>query len=153
MRRRTFITMTGAIAVSCVLLRASRAQQAVPVIAILGSGAAEANSSKTQMELLRAGMRDAGLVEGKDYIFETRWAGSNSSRFPALAAELLALRPAAVVASTNLAVTTLQSLSRAVPIVGTSLNAPLAVGLVVSLSHPGGTLPASLPWRRSLSSS
>jgi putative tryptophan/tyrosine transport system substrate-binding protein len=140
MRRRTFITMTGATAVSCVLLRASRAQQAVPVIAILGSGAAEADSSKTQMELLRAGMRDSGLVEGKDYIFETRWAGSDSSRFPALAAGLLALRPAAVVASTNLAVTTLQNLSRTVPIVGTSLNAPLAVGLVASLSHPGGNI-------------
>ena len=57
-----------------------------------------------------------------------------------MAAELLSLHPAAVVVSTNLAVTTVQNLSRTVPIVGTSLNAPLAVGLVASLSHPGGNI-------------
>jgi putative tryptophan/tyrosine transport system substrate-binding protein len=49
-------------------------------------------------------------------------------------------RPAAIVVSTNLAVTTVQSLSRTVPIVGTSLNAPLAAGLVANLSHPGGNI-------------
>ena len=92
------------------------------------------------MELMRAGMVALGLVEGKDYVFETRWADSDSSRFPALATELLALRPAAIVVSTNLAATTVQGLSRTIPIVGTSLNAPLAVGLVASLSHPGGNI-------------
>ena len=140
MRRRQFLAALGGSAMSCALVRASRAQQPVPVIGILGSGAADADSSKVQMQLLSAGMRDAGLAEGKDYVFETRWAGSDSSRFPALAAELLALHPAAAVASTNLAVTTFQNLSRTVPIVGTSLNAPLGVGLVASLSHPGGNI-------------
>jgi putative tryptophan/tyrosine transport system substrate-binding protein len=140
MRRRQFLAALGGSAMSCALVQASRAQQPVPVIAILGSGAADADSSKLQMQLLSAGMRDAGLVEGKDYVFETRWAGSDSSRFAALAAELLALHPAAVVASTNLAVTTFQNFSRTVPIVGTSLNAPLGVGLVASLSHPGGNI-------------
>lgn len=64
----------------------------------------------------------------------------HSRRFPALAIELLALHPAAVVVSTNLAATTVQKLSRTVPIVGTSLNASLAVGLVASLSRPGGNI-------------
>ena len=136
--RRKFISALGGAAVVWPL--AVRAQQPVPVIAILGSGAADAASSKIQMELLGAAMLELNLVEGKDYVFETRWADSDSSRFPALAAELLALRPRAVVASTNLAVTTVQNLSRTVPIVGTSLNAPLAVGLVASLSHPGGNI-------------
>ena len=137
MRRREFFGIVGGAAAWPAV---ARAQLPVPVIAILGSGAADASSSKTQMELLRAGMREFGLVEGKDYVFETRWADSDSSRFPALAIELLALHPAAVVVSTNLAATTVQSLSRTVPIVGTSLNAPLAVGLVASLSRPGGNI-------------
>jgi len=137
MRRREFL---GALGGAAALPLAARADPQVPVIAILGSGAADAPSSKTQLELMRAGMRDLGLVEGKDYVFIARWADSDPSRFPALAAELLALHPAAVVVSTNLAVTTVQGLSRTVPIVGTSLNAPLAVGLVASLSHPGGNV-------------
>jgi putative tryptophan/tyrosine transport system substrate-binding protein len=116
---------------------AAHAQQRVLIIAILGSAAADADASKMQMELLNASMRELGLVDGKDYVLETRWAGSDSSRFPALAAELLALHPAAVVVSTILAARAVQSLSRTVPIVMTGLNDPIAVGLVESLAHPG----------------
>ena len=93
-----------------------------------------------QMQLLGAGMRELGLVEGKDYVFETRWAGSDSSRISALAAELLALHPAAVVVSTNLAVTTVQNLSRTVPIVGTSL-ARSQSGLSPAFLIPAGISP------------
>jgi putative tryptophan/tyrosine transport system substrate-binding protein len=138
MRRREFITIAGGAAAAWPL--AARAQQTIPIIAILGTGPVESPSSKTQMELLRAGMQEVGLGERKDYKFETRWADSDSSRFAPLAAELLALHPAAVVASTNLAVSAVQNLSHTVPIVGTSLNAPVAVGLVASLSHPGGNI-------------
>ncbi|HMF20587.1 MAG TPA: ABC transporter substrate-binding protein [Pseudolabrys sp.] len=140
MRRRQFIKLLGGATVAWPL--AARAQRAggLPTIAVLGSGAADSDSSKTQIELLDAGMHEAGLELGRDYVFETRWANSDSSRFPALATELLALHPAAVVVSTNLAVTTVQNLSRSVPIVDPSLNAPVATGLVTSLSHPGGNV-------------
>ena len=78
MRRRAFIAILGRATVGLSL--AARAQTGVPVIAILGSGAAEAASSKMQMSLLDAGMRDAGLAEGRDYVFDIRWAGSDASR-------------------------------------------------------------------------
>jgi putative tryptophan/tyrosine transport system substrate-binding protein len=138
MRRREFIAALGAFGASLPL--AARAQQGVPVIAILGSGAAEAASSKMQMSLLDAGMRDAGLAEGRDYVFDIRWAGSDASRLPELAAELLAKQPRAVVVSTNTAAFAMQKLSRTVPIVGTGLNTPVAVGLVASLARPGGNI-------------
>ena len=137
MRRREFITLVGAAAA---LPLAARAQTGVPVIAILGSGAAEAVSSKMQMSLLDAGMRDAGLIEGRDYVFDIRWAGSDASHISALAAELLAHNPRAFVVSTNTAAFAVQKLSRAVPIVGTGLNTPVAVGLVASLARPGGNI-------------
>jgi putative ABC transport system substrate-binding protein len=116
------------------------AQKAKPVIAILGSGAAEAGSSKMQMSTLDESMRELGLVQGQDYMFEVRWAGSDASRFPALAAELLANRPSAVIVSTNLAALAVQKLSRTIPIVGTGLNAPVEIGLIASLSRPGGNI-------------
>jgi putative tryptophan/tyrosine transport system substrate-binding protein len=138
MRRRDFITLVGGAAAAWP--PAARGQQPLPVIAVLGSGVADASSSKSEMLLLDAGMRELGLLQGRDYVFETRWADSDSSRFSALATELLALHPRAVVASTNLAVVTVQKLSHTIPIVGASLNAPIAVGLVASLAHPGGNI-------------
>jgi putative ABC transport system substrate-binding protein len=138
LNRRSLITFFGATSIAW--SPAAQAQKQMPVIAILGSGAADASSSKMQMSLLDASMRELGLVQGQDYVFDTRWAGSDASRFPVLAAELLARRPSAVVVSTNLAAITVQNLSRTVPIVGTGLNAPIATGLVASLARPGGNI-------------
>jgi putative tryptophan/tyrosine transport system substrate-binding protein len=140
MRRREFLLMLGGAVAASAMPLAARAQKQIPVIAILGSGAADASSSKTQMSMLDASMRELGLIQGQDYVFETRWAGSDASRFSVLAAELLAFRPSVVVVSTNLAAIAVQNLSRTVPIVGTGLNAPVATGLVASLNRPGGNI-------------
>ena len=137
MMRRQFIAGLGGVAAWPIV---AWAEKATPVIAILGSGAADAPSSREQMSQLDAGMREIGLVAGRDYVFETRWAGSDASRFSALAAELLAYDPRAVIVSTPLAALAVQKLSRTVPIVGTSMNAPIATGLAASLAHPGGNI-------------
>jgi putative ABC transport system substrate-binding protein len=138
MRRREFmLALGGAVAA---IPAVARAQKAVPVIAILGSGAADAPSSQFQMTQLDAGMREVGLVAGRDYVFEIRWAGSDASQFSALATELLAKNPRAVVVSTNLAALAVQKLSPTVPIVGTGLNAPVASRLAASLARPGGNI-------------
>jgi putative tryptophan/tyrosine transport system substrate-binding protein len=131
MQRRGFIRLVGAAAASWPL--AALAQKAKPVIAILGSGAADASSSKGLMSMLDASLGELGLVQGQDYVFEARWADSDASRFSPLAAELLADRPSAIIVSTILAAITVQKLSRTVPIVGTGLNAPVATGLAASL--------------------
>lgn len=138
MRRREFITLVGGAAAawpSAVL-----GQRARPLIAILGSGAADASSSRLQMSLLDAGMSELGLAQGQDYVFEARWAGSDASKFSELAVELLASNPSAVVVSTNLAAIAVQKWSRTIPIVGTGLNAPVVTGLVASLNRPGGNI-------------
>jgi putative tryptophan/tyrosine transport system substrate-binding protein len=114
-RRRQFIAGLGGVAAWPI---AAWAEKSIPVIAILGSGAADAPSSKLQMSQLDAGMREIGLVAGRDYTFEIRWAGSDASQFSSLAAELLAHNPCAVVVSTNLTALAVQKLSRTVSIVG-----------------------------------
>jgi len=138
MKRREIFALAGGLLLS--LSFVARAQKAKPVIAILGSGAADASSSRQLMSMLDASMREIGLSQGQDYVFETRWARSDASRFSPLAAELLAGHPSAVVVSTILAAIAVQKLSRTVPIVGTGLNAPVATGLAASLAHPGGNI-------------
>lgn len=138
MKRREFVLALGGAAMAIPAI--ARAQKAVPVIAILGSGAPDAASSRLQMTQLDAGMREIGLVAGRDYVFEVRWAGSDASQFSTLGAELLAKGPRAVVVSTNLAALAVRKLSPTVPIVGTGLNAPVASGLAASLARPGGNI-------------
>lgn len=138
MKRRAFITLLGAAALAPFAARA--AQKAVPVIAVVGSGAAEAASSRKQMAELDAGMREAGLVAGRDYVFDIRYAESDAAQLPELVVELLARQPRAVVVSTNTAAFAVQKISRTVPIIGTGLNTPVAVGLAASLAKPGGNV-------------
>ena len=138
MKRREFMGIVSGAALAWPFT--ARAQKAKPVIAFLGSGAADADSSKVQMSLLDTGMRELGLVQGQDYLLDVRWAGSDASRFSPLAAELLAGHPGAVVVSTNLAAIAVQKLSPTVAIVGTGLNAPVETGLVASLARPGGNI-------------
>jgi len=138
MRRREFMTLFGGAAAAWPL--AARAQQSPPLVAVLGSGAADAPSSLTTIRELKNGMDRLGLREGRDYVLEAWWAGSDASRFPALAEALLARRPAAVVAFTVFAVQVLQERSRRVPIVMSGVNDPVAAGLVSSLARPGGNV-------------
>ena len=94
MKRREFVIGLGAAASWPVV---AHAQQPIPVIAFLNSGAADASASKALMSLTEASLLENGLLKGRDYVFDVRWANSDSSRFPALAAELLAGHPGAVV--------------------------------------------------------
>ena len=79
MRRRELLGVIGVAAAWPVV---ARAQQGT-VIAILGTGAADSPSSKTQMKLLRAGMRELGLFEGKDYVFVARHFSGKTEHFRA----------------------------------------------------------------------
>jgi putative ABC transport system substrate-binding protein len=80
------------------------------------------------------------MVAGRNYIFETRWADGDPDRFPVLAAELLAQQPAVVVVATILAARAVQQISPKTPIVMSSMNMPVQVGLVASLARPGGSI-------------
>jgi len=89
--------------------------------------------------LFKAGMRDLGYVEGRDYRFETRLATNDLSRLPALAAELVALRVDVIVALTTAAAVAAHKVTREIPIV-TNAGDPVGNGLAANLSHPGGNV-------------
>jgi putative ABC transport system substrate-binding protein len=139
MKRREFLGVVGGAAMAWPL--AARAQQpAPPVIAFLWNGAAPAGPGIGPIRVVADALREFGLVEGRDYRVETRYAAGEAGRLPALAAELLAVHPAVVLLGGHVAAKAVQDLSRTTPIVIMGMNDPVAAGLVASLAHPGGNI-------------
>jgi putative ABC transport system substrate-binding protein len=92
MQRREFITLVGGMATWPSM--ASAQQPTQPVFGILLVFSQEAG--RTFTEPLRAYMRALGYTEGSNIAFDVRYADGKPDRLPALAAELVAQRPAVI---------------------------------------------------------
>jgi putative ABC transport system substrate-binding protein len=135
-RRREVITVIGGAAAWPFAARAQ--QPTMPVIGFLNSGAAEALQSL--VAAFRQGLSESGYVEGQNLGIEYRWANGDYNKLPRLAAELVGRHVSAILASAPPAVVAAKAATTTIPIVFTSGGNPVELGLVSSLSHPGGNV-------------
>ena len=86
------------------------------------------------------GLRELGYVEGKNLAIEWRFAENNTEHLPALAAELVQLKPDVIMTNGVPTITALQKTTATIPIVFGNAPDPVGNGFVKSLARPGGNL-------------
>jgi putative ABC transport system substrate-binding protein len=137
-RRRQFIHLVAGAAASWPF--AARAQQsAVPVIGYLGSETPERFG--VRVSAFRQGLAAMGYDDGRSLTIEYRWAGGQTDRLPALAAELVR-RQVKVIATPGSVISALaaKAATATIPIVFEIGVDPISSGLVRSLSRPEGNV-------------
>jgi putative tryptophan/tyrosine transport system substrate-binding protein len=135
MRRRNFIAGLASTTVPWPF--AARAQQGGKKYIV---GRFSAGSATLEAAALTEALRELGWVEGKNVVFERRYAENRLERLPELAADLVRLKVDVIIAGGTLAPLAAKRATSTIPIVMVAAGDPLGNGLVASLARPGGNV-------------
>lgn len=137
MRRREFTTLIcGTVALLPLGARAQTPTRKIYHVGILQPG----SPPEPLVDVLRTRLNQLGYSEGRNIVYEYRWAEGKNHRLMELAKELVDLKvdaistlstPAAIAAKTN---------TKTIPIIFSGVGDPVATGVVASLAHPGGNI-------------
>ncbi|HTP90885.1 MAG TPA: ABC transporter substrate-binding protein [Xanthobacteraceae bacterium] len=94
----------------------------------------------TQIQAFRNGMRALGLIEGRDFVLEERYADGDETRLQGLASELLADGVSIIVATSQPSIGAAARVTKSVPVIGRMVDDPVDAGLAQSLARPGGNV-------------
>jgi putative ABC transport system substrate-binding protein len=104
-----------------------------------GNQGSEVAGSATQLAAFRAGLQDAGWIEGQNLVIDERHYADHPELMPDLAIELVALKPDVLVGGL-VPTPTFMRATDSIPIVFGGVADPVGIGLVASFARPGGNV-------------
>ena len=135
MRRREFINLLGGAAAAWPLAAGAQAQKdkvyRVGILSLL---------KRPSEQVFRDAMRDLGYAEGKNVVYDVRYAEGNVDQLPSLAAQLVRPNVDVMVTAGGPAAEAARQTTTSVPIVLWGAGDPIGTGLITNVSHPGGNL-------------
>jgi putative tryptophan/tyrosine transport system substrate-binding protein len=139
MRRREFLSLLGGAAIASPV--AARAQQEqVRRVGVLSLLAENDPQQQTWDAAFRQRLNELGWVDGRNIHIDYRWTAGDLDRLRVFAKELVALNPDVLFGVTTPPTAALQSETKTIPIIFTTVSDPIGSGFVASLSNPGGNI-------------
>ena len=138
MKRREFITMTGAAAAWPLVARAQQGDRRR--IGLLLSYAESDPEAQARVAGFREGLQKLGWTEDDNIRIDIRWGASDARVMQRFAKELVEIRPDLILSHNTPTTTTLLQETRTIPIVFAVVSDPVGSGFVASFARPGGNL-------------
>jgi putative tryptophan/tyrosine transport system substrate-binding protein len=138
MRRREVIRLIGGAAAALPIAATCAADPSVPKIGWLKiQGPLH---TPDQLQAFREGMRALGMVEGRNFSIEERYAEGDEARLPSLAGELIASGVSVILATSQPSIAAAWRVTKSVPVIGRMMDDPVMDGMAQSLARPGGNV-------------
>jgi ABC-type uncharacterized transport system substrate-binding protein len=137
MRRRDFIRIVGS-AAAWPLGAHAQQPEGMRRVGVLMNFAENDPAAQARLTAFLQALQQLGWTNGRNVRIDTRWSAGDPERNRRYAAELVALTPDAILASTTVSVAALLQATRALPIVFVQVADPVGAGFIASLAKPGG---------------
>jgi putative ABC transport system substrate-binding protein len=139
-QRREFVFTLGGAAAAWPLAARSQQGERMRRIGVLTATAERDPEIQLRMGAFREGLQKLGWAEGRNLHIDYRWGEGSIERTRTYAAELVARKPDVIFAAPAAAAVALHRETQTIPVVFAQVPDPVGLGMVESLSRPGGNI-------------
>jgi putative ABC transport system substrate-binding protein len=140
MQRREFITLLGSAAAAWPLTVRAQQTERVRRIGVLFTLGKDNAEGQARLAAFRQGLETLGWTDGRNLQMDDRWPGDDSGRLRTYAAELVSLKPDAIMVGGSRGLIALQKETRVIPVVFVAAAGTIEHGIVKNVARPTGNL-------------
>jgi putative tryptophan/tyrosine transport system substrate-binding protein len=137
-KRREFITLISGVVAAWPLGASAQLAKSPIRIGLLPFGAPSNAYDQSLIDAFRSGLRQAGLIEGRDIVLDIVWTTGSDADTDKAVTDLIHRGADLLVPTGSTASVATKRHRSTIPIVFISVGNPVAMGLVENLAHPGG---------------